>query len=170
MGRTTCTEPQCLYSRAIPPLPLWAVRPVQSLSACTVELYLYSPYGPYDLYRAAVLVQGCTLPYHVLNGRSKATIVTYLQQCNNNKFKLRKFLRAGAFKSWCLTRLSTDWVTPYLTATFVNRRTAVWHLTLASLRGTRPHHLQEYIQALCLSVCLSETSISTHFTAHCYNL
>jgi hypothetical protein len=34
MARTACTEPQCLYSRAIPVLPLWAVRPVQSLSAC----------------------------------------------------------------------------------------------------------------------------------------
>jgi hypothetical protein len=34
MGRTACTEPQCLYSRAIPLLPLWAVQPVQSLSAC----------------------------------------------------------------------------------------------------------------------------------------
>ena len=29
--------------RAVPLLPLWAVRPVQSLSACTVQLYLYSP-------------------------------------------------------------------------------------------------------------------------------
>jgi len=28
-------SPQCLYSTAIPLLPLWAVRPVQSLSACT---------------------------------------------------------------------------------------------------------------------------------------
>ena len=56
-GRTACTEPQCLYSRAIPLLPLWAVRPVQSLSACTVELYLYSLYGPYGLYRASVPVQ-----------------------------------------------------------------------------------------------------------------
>jgi hypothetical protein len=70
-------------SRAIPPLPLWAVHPVlslstctrlhfnftytsttlmglwtvQSLSACTVQLYLYSPYGPYGLYRASVPVQ-----------------------------------------------------------------------------------------------------------------
>jgi hypothetical protein len=57
MGRTSCTEPQCLYSRAIPLLPLWAVRPVQSLSVCRVELYLYSPNGPYDLYRASVPVQ-----------------------------------------------------------------------------------------------------------------
>ena len=62
MGRTACTEPQCLYSRATPLLPIWAVRPVQSLSACTVELHLYSPYGPYGLYRASVPVQGCTLP------------------------------------------------------------------------------------------------------------
>jgi len=32
-----------------------------------VELYLYSNYGPYGLYRASVPVQGCTLPlpYHV---------------------------------------------------------------------------------------------------------
>ena len=28
-----------------------------------VELYLYSPYGPYGLYRASVPVQGYTLPY-----------------------------------------------------------------------------------------------------------
>jgi hypothetical protein len=48
-------------SRAMPLPPLWAVRPVQSLSACTVELYLYSPYRLYSLYRASVPVQGCTL-------------------------------------------------------------------------------------------------------------
>jgi hypothetical protein len=57
MGRTACTEPQCLYSTAIPLLPLWAVRPVKSLSACTVELHLYSPFGPYKLYGASVPVQ-----------------------------------------------------------------------------------------------------------------
>jgi len=57
MGCTACTEPQCLYSRAIPLLPLWAVRALQNLSACTVELYLYSPYGPYGLYRTSVPVQ-----------------------------------------------------------------------------------------------------------------
>jgi hypothetical protein len=27
-----------------------------------VELYLYSAYGPYGLYRVSVLVHGCTLP------------------------------------------------------------------------------------------------------------
>jgi len=43
---TACTEPQCLYSRAITLLPLRTVRPVQSLSACTVQLYLYAPIGP----------------------------------------------------------------------------------------------------------------------------
>ena len=56
-------SPQCLYSTAISLLPLWAVRPVQSLSACTVKLNLYPPCGPYSLYRASVPVQGCTLPY-----------------------------------------------------------------------------------------------------------
>jgi len=61
MGRTACTETKCLYkgcnfplpySRAIPLIPLWAVRLVWSLCTCTrgaiylylrVELYLYSP-------------------------------------------------------------------------------------------------------------------------------
>jgi len=57
IGRKAFTEPQCLYSTAIPLLPLLAVQPVQSLSACTVQLYLYSPYWPYGLYRASVPVQ-----------------------------------------------------------------------------------------------------------------
>ena len=68
MGRKACTEPQCLYSTAIPLLPLWAVRPVQSLSACTVQLYLYSPYRPYGLYRVSVHVQSAlylTLQFYV---------------------------------------------------------------------------------------------------------
>jgi len=30
------------------------------------ELYLYSPYGPYGLYRASVPVQGCTLPLYMV--------------------------------------------------------------------------------------------------------
>jgi hypothetical protein len=44
MGSTACTEPQCLYSRAVPQLPLWAVRPVQNLSACTMVHFTYFPY------------------------------------------------------------------------------------------------------------------------------
>ena len=48
MGRTACTEPQCLYKGAL-------------YLYLTVELYLYSPYGPYGLYRASVPVQGYTL-------------------------------------------------------------------------------------------------------------
>jgi hypothetical protein len=60
MGRMASTEPQYLYSRAIPLLPLWAVRPVQYLSACTIDLDLYSPMGrtactaPQCLYSTAI--------------------------------------------------------------------------------------------------------------------
>jgi len=43
--RTACTEPQCLYNGTL-----------------YLYLYLYSPYGPYGLYRASVPVQRCTLP------------------------------------------------------------------------------------------------------------
>jgi len=42
MGRTACIQPQCLYKGDL---------------YLTVELYLYSPYGLYGLYRASVPVQ-----------------------------------------------------------------------------------------------------------------
>ena len=46
-----CTVELYLYSSP------WAVRTVKSLSACTVQLYIYSPYVQYRLYRASVPVQ-----------------------------------------------------------------------------------------------------------------
>ena len=51
MGRTACAEPQCLYKGAL-------------YLYLTVELYLYSRYGPYGLCRASVPVQGCILPFY----------------------------------------------------------------------------------------------------------
>ena len=69
MGRTACTESQCLYSTVIPLLPSVPVQYSYTstpLSACTVELYLYSPYGSYGLYRASVPVQRCTVPFTLL--------------------------------------------------------------------------------------------------------
>jgi hypothetical protein len=83
-------------SRAIPLLPLWAVLPVQTLSACTVQLYLYSPYGPYGLYSASVPVQysytstppmgrtACTEPQCLYKG------ALYLQRSQTRLFE---FLR-----------------------------------------------------------------------------
>jgi hypothetical protein len=52
MVRTACTEPQCLYNGAL-------------YLYLTVELYLYSPYGLYGLYRVSVPVQVCPLPYSI---------------------------------------------------------------------------------------------------------
>jgi hypothetical protein len=57
MGCTASTEPEGLYNRTILLLPLWAKQPVQILSACAVELYIYSPYGPYSLYSASVPIE-----------------------------------------------------------------------------------------------------------------
>jgi hypothetical protein len=42
MDRTACTEPQCLYSTAIPLLPVWTVQPVQG---CTLPLLSPSPHS-----------------------------------------------------------------------------------------------------------------------------
>jgi len=55
--RTVCTELQCLYITAKILLPLWAVHSIQGLTALTVHLNIYYPYGPYGLYRAPVPVQ-----------------------------------------------------------------------------------------------------------------
>jgi len=44
MDRTASTEPQCLYNGAL-----------------YLYLYLYSPYGPYGLYRSSVPLQRCSL-------------------------------------------------------------------------------------------------------------
>ena len=43
MGRTARIQPQNLYSTAITVLALTAVQTLQIFSACTVQLYLYSP-------------------------------------------------------------------------------------------------------------------------------
>ena len=57
IGRTACIDPQCLNNTAIPLLPLLALRALQTLIPCTVQLYLYSTYGPYRLYSTSVPVQ-----------------------------------------------------------------------------------------------------------------
>jgi len=92
IGRTACTEPQCLYSTAIPLLPLWAVRTVQSLSACTVQLYVYSPYRQYSLYRASVPVQeyNLTLPYYC----PTFLAVTMPSNCSLETHKRKKLAQA----------------------------------------------------------------------------
>jgi hypothetical protein len=86
-GRSVTLTPDTLLvpwswkSRAIPLLPLWAVRLVQSLSACTVELYLYYPYGPYGLYRASVPVQGwpLPLPFYYKTYMTKVAVASKMQ-------------------------------------------------------------------------------------------
>jgi len=72
MGRMACTEPQCLYNGALY-LYLYLYSPygpyglyrasVPYKGDLYLYLYLYSPYGPYGLYRASVPVQGFTLPF-----------------------------------------------------------------------------------------------------------
>ena len=72
MGRTACTEPQCLYKvhftftyTSTPPMDRTVYTEPQCLykGALHLYLYLYSPYGPYGLDRASVPVQRCPLPF-----------------------------------------------------------------------------------------------------------
>jgi len=43
-----------------------------------VELYFYSPYGPYGLYRASVSVQGCTLSLPYMMTTSQLLYVCFI--------------------------------------------------------------------------------------------
>jgi len=54
--------PSLLYS-GYPVFPRGKERPGRDVGHERLKLYLYSPYGPYGLYRASVLVEGCILPY-----------------------------------------------------------------------------------------------------------
>jgi len=56
MDRTACTDPQCLYNGAL-----------------YLYLYLYSPYGPYSLYRATLPAQLCTFLYLVFSNIFRET-------------------------------------------------------------------------------------------------
>ena len=48
-----------------------------------VELYLYSPYGPYGLYRASVPVQGCTLPFTFTSSITVGILTVYQATIHN---------------------------------------------------------------------------------------
>jgi len=56
----------------LPNVPL-ASLPSSAVGHERAELYLYSPYGPHGLYRASVLVQGCSVPFKRSFGRWKGS-------------------------------------------------------------------------------------------------
>jgi hypothetical protein len=65
-----------------------------------VELYLYSPYGPYGLYKVSVPVQGCTLPFTFLQALNRqysdvASKSDCFLQCFNLKMRLAKILHSS---------------------------------------------------------------------------
>ena len=71
LHRASVPVQRCTLPLPIPLFPLWAILPVQSLSACTTVYFTFTytstpPYGPYDLYRSSLLVQVCTLPLPIL--------------------------------------------------------------------------------------------------------
>ena len=74
--------PRSWKDRAIPLLPLWVVRPVQSFSACT-RVHFTLPQCLYKgaLYLTSVPVQGYTLPYLSACTRVHFTFYLYLYTC-----------------------------------------------------------------------------------------
>jgi hypothetical protein len=52
-----------------------------------LELYFYSPYGPYGLFRASVPVQGCTLAFFLLK-IDKGKILTSYRAKNSGRTKI----------------------------------------------------------------------------------
>jgi len=132
MGRTACTEPQCLYngyrvfpggkerpgrdadpslllvswsrkSTAIHLLPIWAVRPVQSLSACTrvtftltslthITIQSYFKYCNYKSKLSVWLSETISMAkWNSLGSHSSKSVARYIsavtskQKCERNK-------------------------------------------------------------------------------------
>jgi len=54
MGRTACTETQCLKSINETLHLLWAVRTLKCLRCSSLQVYHYKPHGPDNIYRASV--------------------------------------------------------------------------------------------------------------------
>jgi len=81
-----------------------------------VELYLYSSYGPYGLYRALVSVQGCTLPYSItipLLPLRAARPVQSLSACTRVHFTFTFFHKLASIASqkaapWLLSLIKTS--------------------------------------------------------------
>jgi len=48
---------RCLYCTAVPLIFLWSLQSEGSLNTCTVQLYVYSQYGTYGMYRPSAPVQ-----------------------------------------------------------------------------------------------------------------
>jgi len=67
---THCTEPQWLYSTSKLLLPLCALQTAQNHIACTIQLHLNSPFGPYTLNRASVPLQYISTTCPIM-GRTK---------------------------------------------------------------------------------------------------
>ena len=99
MGRTACTEPQCLYSTAIPLLPQWAVRPVQSLIACTVVLYLYSPQWAV---RPAQSLSACRVVLYLYSPQWAVRPVQSLSACRVQLYLYSPMGRTASTEPQCL--------------------------------------------------------------------
>ena len=139
MGHTTCTDPQCLYSTAIPLLPLWAIRPVQSLSACTVQLYLYSPYGPYSLYRAS----GCTLTFFFFI----TVLVSHLWiSISDGRREAKTYVQLNTY-TLCLHHITNHLYD-------ISTHTHNWHHAMLTCDDLDGHILQKQMRMLlCESTC-----------------
>jgi len=98
-----------MKGRPIPLLPTWAVRPVQSLSACT-RLHFTLPQCLHKgaLYPTSVPAQGCTLPYLSACARVHFTF-TLLFYKKVKKEKCQTYLETRRYVSYKLalrTKLS----------------------------------------------------------------
>ena len=76
--------------------------PPSSAVVKKVELYLYSPYRPYGLYRASVPVQGCTYVFYLLQHRNFKPLFINQDSARYrgiNKYNFRKTQKIFKFTS-----------------------------------------------------------------------
>ena len=116
----TCPERPCghpaSYKMSTAPFPgaksgqgvTLTVTPFYCRGQERVELYLYSPYGPYGLYRASAPVQRCTLPYLKLKYRSQ-NVKLHMPACQLRVLTLPNYrcLHSKLCQLTCYIRIKT---------------------------------------------------------------
>jgi hypothetical protein len=101
-----------------------------------VKLYLYSPYGPYSLYRASVPAQGCTLHFFTFISyfRWQACVMLTFMKYIKHVYKLHVFIAAVHWYVMCHAAACNTAVLVWRLMGF----TCVCHL---SKQCTDPHHI-----------------------------
>ena len=88
--------------------------PSSAVGQENVQLYFYSPYGPYGLYRASVPVQGCTLHLLYNHHQSPLLIIVFSQLNPIHSLEAYKYCSTVSFNNIVSPTVGYPRVSPFI--------------------------------------------------------